>query len=169
MEKQASAVVRAAIGDAPLDLARVAYMRYTGQGHEIAVELPKGKLAATHIADIERRFTRKYRELYARVIPGLAIEIMSWSVTAAARTNAPRRAKPVTKRAARPTAKRRVFEAGQAKWRDVPVYERSALAPGATLKGPALITEDQTTIVVTADFDAHVNSLGYLVLDKRER
>ena len=56
-----------------------------------------------------------------------------------------------------------------AKWREVPVYERTKLAPGNTIKGPALVIEDQTTIVITADFDAHVNSVGCLVLDQRRR
>jgi N-methylhydantoinase A/oxoprolinase/acetone carboxylase beta subunit len=41
------------------------------------------------------------------------------------------------------------------------------LRPGARFRGPALVVEDQTTIVVGAEFDARVNSLGYLVLDRR--
>ena len=103
------------------------------------------------------------------MIPDLGIEIMSWSVTAAVKSKAAPRARALSKRrAARPSGKRRVFEAAQAKWREVPVYQRSRLGPGAALEGPALVAEDQTTIVVTADFDAHVNSLGFLVLDKRK-
>ena len=31
-----------------------------------------------------------------------------------------------------------------------------------------LIVEDQTTVLVTADFDASVNSAGHVVLDKRK-
>jgi N-methylhydantoinase A len=55
-----------------------------------------------------------------------------------------------------------------ARWREVPVYERSALAPGSRVKGPALISEDQTTVFVTAGFDATVNNLAHIVLDKRK-
>ena len=62
-----------------------------------------------------------------------------------------------------------MFEATSAVWRNTPVYERQALAAGAGIKGPALIAEDQTTTVVTADFDACVNSLGCLVLDQRKK
>jgi N-methylhydantoinase A len=62
-----------------------------------------------------------------------------------------------------------VFEATRAAWRNTPVYERQALAAGARIKGPALIAEDQTTTVVTADFDASVNGLGCLVLDQRKK
>jgi N-methylhydantoinase A/oxoprolinase/acetone carboxylase beta subunit len=60
-----------------------------------------------------------------------------------------------------------MFEPKIAKWRNVPVHERSSLQPGTRLKGPALIVEDQTTVVVTSDFHASVNSLGYVVLDRR--
>jgi N-methylhydantoinase A len=170
MEKQAAAVVRAAVKDQPLTVIRVAYMRYTGQGHEIPIELPAGNLTARDVPGIARRFTESYEELYARVIPDLAVEIMSWSVTAAIRSKPAPRARAVAKRtAARSSTQRRVFEATQEKWRDVPTYPRTQLTAGMFIKGPALITEDQTTIVVTADFDAHVNALGYLVLDKRKR
>jgi N-methylhydantoinase A/oxoprolinase/acetone carboxylase beta subunit len=50
----------------------------------------------------------------------------------------------------------------------VPVYERTALVAGARVTGPALIVEDQTTVLVTANFDAAVNSAGHIVLDKRK-
>ena len=49
----------------------------------------------------------------------------------------------------------------------MPVYRREALRPGAVIAGPAIVAEEQTTTVVTAAFDAHVNALGYLVLDRR--
>ena len=64
--------------------------------------------------------------------------------------------------------KRRVFEPKLAQWRNVPIYERTALAAGARIAGPALIVEDQTTVIVTADFDASINSAGHIVLDKRK-
>ena len=37
---------------------------------------------------------------------------------------------------------------------EVPVYWRPDLSPGASIKGPALIAEDETTTFVTAAFDA---------------
>ena len=169
MEQQATAVVRAAAKTQPLTATRIAYMRYTGQGHEIAVELPSGKLTSRDLPALEQRFMRSYRALYARIIPDLAIEIMSWSITVAVKSKPAPRAKTVSKKSgARAATQRRVFEITQERWRDIPVYERSQLKPGTALKGPALVAEDQTTIVVTADFDAHVNSVGYLVLEKRK-
>ena len=168
MEQQATEVVRAGAAKEPLRTVRVAYMRYQGQGHEIAVELPAGRLAAREAALLARRFTQAYHALYGRAIPNLGIEIMSWSVTVSPRSKpAGHVCGRLRRTAARSAGRRRLFEVTQGRPREVRVHERAQLAAGAMVKGPALITEDQTTIVVTADFDAHVNSLGYVVLEQR--
>ena len=168
MEKQATDIVRAGAAHEPLKAARLAYMRYQGQGHEIPVELPAGKLTRRDAAILARQFAKAYHALYGRAIPNLDVEIMSWSVTVSTKAKPASRVRPLVKRAAaRATISRPVFDATQAKQRNARVYERTQLARGAAIKGPALIAEDQTTTVVTADFDAHVNSAGYLVLDQR--
>jgi len=46
------------------------------------------------------------------------------------------------------------------------VFHRASLAPGDRIYGPALIVEDETTTVVAPSFDATVNALGYLVLER---
>ena len=170
MQQQAATVVRAAAAKAPLKTTRVAYMRYQGQGHEIAVDLPAGKLAARDAAALTRRFIKAYHALYGRAIPNLGVEIMSWAVTVSTQVKSAVRAQPLKRadgRAAeRSTLKRRVFEATLAKPRDARVYERAHLAVGERVKGPALIAEDQTTTVITADFSAQVNSVGCLVLER---
>ena len=167
METQATDVVRTAAGEAPLTTNRIAYMRYAGQGHEIAVPLRSGKLTASTIPALARHFDDAYRTLYGRVIPNMAVEIMSWSVTVSTRVKRAPQARAMSRSAAKATSSRRMFEPRLARWRNVAAYERSSMRPGARVQGPALIVEDQTTVVVTSDFDASVNSLGYIVLDKR--
>ena len=39
--------------------------------------------------------------------------------------------------------------------------------PGAAIKGPAIIAEDETSTIVGANFTASVNSLGYIILERR--
>src|SRR5690606_7498841 len=56
MEEQATGIVRPAAPKGPLTTSRVAYMRYVGQGHEIPVALPAGKLKASTIAALVRAF-----------------------------------------------------------------------------------------------------------------
>ncbi|MEO7727091.1 MAG: hydantoinase/oxoprolinase family protein, partial [Burkholderiales bacterium] len=166
MTKQATDVVRTAAGKVTLTAIRVAYMRYAGQGHEIAVTLPAGTLAAKDPANLKRRFDAAYKVLYGRTVPNMDVEIMSWSVTVSTKVKRAAKARTLARKSAKPSSKRRIFEPTLAQWRTVPVYERTALTLGARVAGPALIVEDQTTVIVTANFDASINSAGHIVLDK---
>ncbi|MCC7487046.1 MAG: hydantoinase/oxoprolinase family protein [Burkholderiales bacterium] len=169
MQREAARVVRAVEPAAKLVTERIAYMRYSGQGHEIPVALGGGKLGAKDAAGLKLRFETAYRRFYGRTIPGMNVEIMSWSVTASSRPKRAARARAAPRKRPAPAFRRRMLDPGSAKWRDIPVYERTALRPGSAVPGPALIAEDQTTIVVTADFEASVNSLGHVVLDQRRK
>ncbi len=167
MTRQAEDIVRAAAGRAALFSERMAYMRYVGQGHEIRVKLPAGKLTAKDIAGFKRRFDAAYRALYGRTIPDMGVEIMSWSVTVSTRAARAARVREVRRHPASAAGRRRLFEPVTARWREVPVYERAALSAGACAKGPALIVEDQTTVVVIDGYTATIDSLGQVVLEKK--
>ena len=41
------------------------------------------------------------------------------------------------------------------------------LAPGAHIKGPAIIAEDDTTTVISPSFDATIDRFGYIELNRR--
>ena len=47
-------------------------------------------------------------------------------------------------------------------------YRRNDLAPDGAVAGPAVIVEEQTTTVVPDGFQVVVNSLGYLILERRD-
>ena len=66
--------------------------------------------------------------------------------------------------APKPIGNRLVFDPARRDSVDYAIYARDDLQPGASLAGPALIVEDQTTTVVTSTFDVSVNPLGYLLL-----
>ena len=50
---------------------------------------------------------------------------------------------------------------------EVPVYARTGLAAGHIVSGPALIVEDETTTFLSARFDARIDSIGSIVLERR--
>jgi N-methylhydantoinase A len=140
-------------------------MRYAGQGHEITVALPDRRLTPTDAATFRQDFEREYTRLFARHIPNAEIEIMSWVVLATTGTEPPTRLAPVAPRLhPNPIGERSVFDAGLGRRLAVPVFERAALAPGTTLKGPALIVEDGTSTYVSSRFDVGVDAGGALVL-----
>ncbi len=168
MHEEAEAVVRRGAGDAPTAEVRTAFMRYVGQGHEITVDLPLRLLKAGDADEIRGAFDAAYTALYGRTIPNMDVEILSWTLTLGTAVEAPALAADTPPLPApEPSGRRRLFDAATSDFVDVPVYRREALRPGAVIAGPAIVAEEQTTTVVTAAFDAHVNALGYLVLDRR--
>ncbi len=173
MREEAAAVVRAALPEADdaqgaLRELRRAYMRYVGQGYEIAVPVPAVALTADHASELHRAFEAEYQRLYGRVIPHLDVEILSWTLTLAARDPDPPRALPVP--APQPVVVEQTCELVDPASRqktEAAVYLRARLEPGHRAPGPALVVEAQTTTVVSAEFDFHVDARGYLVLERR--
>jgi N-methylhydantoinase A len=168
MSAEATGLARAAAGSRKLTETRTAFMRYAGQGHEIAVALPNRALAAKDIAMMREHFETGYRQLFARHIPGAAIEILSWAVLVTTDTARPDRlAKPKAKAGPKPIGTRPVFDAKAGKTVKVPMYDRLAMTPGARIEGPAIVVEAGTSTFVTAAFDASIDAGYGLVLTAR--
>jgi N-methylhydantoinase A len=169
MYAEAEAIVRLGAPDAALAETRSALMRYRGQGHEIAVPLVAKTYRASDAGEIVAAFEEAYRRLYSRIIPGVEVEVLSWVVlvsTPAPVNDAGPPAHPPAF-AAIPARKRPVFDPETAEFVEVAIYERAALSPGATLNGPAVVIEDETSTVIGRNFDARINSFGYIELLRR--
>jgi N-methylhydantoinase A len=162
------AVVRRAAPDAALGHKRVVFMRYSGQGHEIAVDLPDGPFDASASARLGEAFAQRYAQLYGRNLPHVAAEAVSWSVAAQAGERRVPEADRIASGpaiAARQAGTRRLYDFERDNWTEVPCYERAALDAEQKLTGPALVVEDETTTFVPAGFEARRSRLGSLVLD----
>ena len=161
MRDEAHAVVAQGAPEVPVVETARAYMRYAGQGHEIAVELPAGTDGRDGRARLSEAFDQNYETLFGRTIPGLDVEVLSWTlVLAAAPESGP--AMPTMPRP--PGRSASPGSRGTAVLRDGPagesvaaaVHRREGLPPGSRVAGPALIAEEHTTTVVPAGFDADV-------------
>ncbi len=168
MRGEAEAVVRGAVGAAPLSETRQAFMRYEGQGHEIAVEVPFAHAQDDAAEALLAGFERAYETLYGRTIPAMGVEILTWTLTLAGPKPPARTAPDAAPRGnVTPGETRPVFDPSMARGLDYGVFDRAALGPGDRIEGPALIVEDQTTTVVTSPYDARINGLGYIVLTRK--
>jgi N-methylhydantoinase A len=168
MAREAHELVAPGARGQPTVETRVAYMRYVGQGHEITVPLPLRPLAAGDADTLRAGFEREYAQLFERHIPGAAIEALSWSVTVS--TEPPRPAviaAPMRRPAPKPVGTRRFFDARLSSFVEVPVYWRADLTPGATVPGPAIIAEDETSTFVSATFAAWLDAAGGIVLERK--
>ncbi len=136
MRAEAEAIVRRGAPDAQLSEQRSAFMRYRGQGHEIAVELPVRDFTAADRTAIKEFFEDVYRRLYSRPIPGVEIEILSWVVA----VGAPAQGELVAPSGRggfetrpyepQPCARRPVFDPATGEFLDVPIYRRDASCSG---------------------------------------
>ena len=166
MREEARAVVRQGSKATDLVESRHAYMRYVGQGHEIAVALPVEEYGADHASVFQQAFADAYTALYGRTIDGIDIEVLSWTLTISAPGESVDNRPHAPNQKTAPTAAsfQSFFDATSACRIDVPVFLREQLVPGDHIRGPALITEDQTTTVVTSKFDASIDARGSIVL-----
>ncbi|MDP1748736.1 MAG: hydantoinase/oxoprolinase family protein, partial [Reyranella sp.] len=81
MRAEAEAVVRPAAPGEELVETRHAFMRYRGQGHEIAVPLPNSAFAADAAPELRRRFEATYETVFGRAIPKLEVEALTWTLS----------------------------------------------------------------------------------------
>jgi len=168
MSAEARALVAPGARGAPVSERRLAYMRYVGQGHEITVSLPERALTEADVPALRTAFEEAYSVLFARPIPGAAIEVLSWSVLATTPARHPERAAPMAQRAAPKASGTRPFFDGRSKAPvDVPLYRRDQMPPGAVVPGPAVIGEDETSTFVSTSFDAHIDGAGCIVMNRK--
>ncbi len=169
MREEAEAIVRRGEPRAPLTEHRSAFMRYRGQGHEIAVPLPVRRYRAEDAAELLTLFEAAYRRLYSRIIPGVEVEVLSWvlllSGPVPAAEGGAAKEPPVSYPA--PARRRAVFDPDSAEFAEVAIHDRAALVPGAVIPGPAVIVEDETSTVVGRHFDARIDRFGYIELIRR--
>ena len=165
MISEAEEVVAKGAGDAQTLTRRTAFMRYHGQGHEIEIPLPDRAVTLEDIAPLTIAFEEEYRKQFSRPVPGMQIEILNWAVRVATLDNT---VAPVLD-----TPERTLFNATETRpitcdvdgtTKDAAFIARADLEPGDYVSGPALIHEPQTTTLVSADFSAHMDAIGNLVL-----
>jgi N-methylhydantoinase A len=168
MIEDARAIVEPAAKNEKLRIQVIADCRYVEQGHEIRVPVPARKLTEADGPKLKTAFERFYKQVYGLTIPNQPAEAITWSVTVSTTPKKPKRASAA--RPAKPSqakGKRQTYDAFAGKLIHVPVFWRFDLKPGTMIKGPAIIAEDETSTVVASNFKAQINSLGYIVLERR--
>lgn len=166
---EASSIVRQGAGDVPLEERRTCFMRYLGQGHEIEVPVSGGTIDDGERKVLQAAYDREYARQYSRSVPGMDVEILGWKLVVAA----PLPDDPETVMIAggdegAGSTRRHVVDPAAGQMVDVPIFGRESLAPGAVFEGPCVITEGQTSTVVTASFHGQIDRNGYIVLEARE-
>ena len=136
-------------------------MLYTGQTHTLRVEVARAALDAQGVA---AAFEQAYREAFGRTLPGIAVRVMNLRYARIGE-----RPKfdlavlaPTTTAMPQTSGLQRVFHAGR--WWDALRYPRLDLPVGATVPGPAILEQPDTTVWLEPGFEARVDALGNLLI-----
>lgn len=162
-----AALIEAGLEPADIHFVFGADLRYLGQQSELRIELPFDPRAGLDLAAMRTIFERDYVALYGLKLADMAIELVSWHVTAKGQLP-DRAAAHVRKGSVKPAARHRtVHLRGQAT--EVAVYTRSELLEGEVLQGPVIVEERETTIFVLPGWSVHLHANGSLIADKQKK
>ncbi len=116
-----------------------------------------------------RQFEAAYRMRYSFLMPERALIAEAISVEAIGVADAPTEAAQPTRNTTQlPTPARTVTMHTGGKAHATPVFRRDSLGPGQTIRGPAIIAEQNATTVVEPGWQAAVTALNHLVLTRSE-
>ncbi|MEM1384198.1 MAG: hydantoinase/oxoprolinase family protein [Pseudomonadota bacterium] len=169
MEAEARAFVDEGARGTETETRLTAQMRYSGQGWEIPVVLPHRTFADGDVAVILGAFKEAYRTLFGRAIEALPVEVTNWLLTVS--TVRPDPAPSVRNQCAAAAEIRRArsfFDAAIRAEVEAREVERSAMAPGRAIDGPAIIVEAETSTIVTSGYRAIGQGDGSLLLLAKE-
>jgi N-methylhydantoinase A len=142
-------------------------MRYRKQGYEIRVPVPDGPLDASRRDEIHRSFEAAYRAIYGHTVRDAPVEAVSWRVVAQGprpTLRLPTNAETGRHPRAAQKGVRPVYLPDAKGYAEVPVYDRYGLGAGATLEGPAVIEERESTVVVNAAAPIRVDEASNVIV-----
>jgi N-methylhydantoinase A/oxoprolinase/acetone carboxylase beta subunit len=140
-------------------------MRFVGQGSETNVPLSEKDFTRQKKEEIRKKFDQIYEKLYGRTYPDSAVEFINFKV----RASLPERLFKFSKldkkgQSLKAAVKgQRTAYSGMVKdFIPYTVYDRYKLFPNAKFKGPAIIEEKESTLIVGEDATVSVDAYGFL-------
>ena len=149
LEEEATGFVRYCSPIAEIQAESQVYRRYSGQGSEIPVALSAEQAKQPDAATFQSLFEVDYESLFGRIVDGMDIEITVWAVNATTPVEYVPPVDVVTNTSdAVIDSTRTLFDAAVGQMVEASVVLRGAMQAGHAVAGPAIITEDETTIIV---------------------
>jgi N-methylhydantoinase A len=162
---------RSGVAAEQIEHRREADMRYVGQGHEIRVPLPDGRLDASSAQTLQSAFEQVYHELYERLGPEVPLEILNWRVVSSGPRPHVTLQIPVLADATLPQAQkgeRLAYFPEAGGYVPTPIYDRYRLAAGMTFAGPAIVEERESTVIIGPGGRCRIDPQHNLVVELEE-
>lgn len=159
-----------------LHFTRTLDLRYRGQEYTLPVQLPEGPLEEGKRRVIRDRFDALHQARYHHHAKEEEIQIVNARLSAVGKVFQDEgqpldRIGELSFRASGPAGPAGAgtrdvcFQAAEGFF-PCPVYERQALVPGKTIRGPALVDEPTSTTVIPPGWDARLAAGGCLIIEK---
>jgi N-methylhydantoinase A len=168
LEDEGAAVLRQAGKDEKVIFERTLMMRFVGQGAETDLSLEQKSFYQWNKTEIRALFDEVYQKLYGRTYPETPVEFVTFKV----RASLPQRQfriPPLHQTSGKLVdcikGERQAFSLVDKSFLPYVVYDRFKLFPGAVMKGPAIIEEKESTIIVGEDAQARVDAYGFVWID----
>jgi N-methylhydantoinase A len=165
LEQEGAAVLQAAKKNQKIKFERTLMMRFVGQGAETDLALKNRPFDQLEKGQVRKLFDEVYQKLYGRTYAETPVEFVTFKV----RASLPQRPFqiPPLKNAGKTIAdckkgERLAFSLVKRQYMPFAVYDRFSLFPGATLGGPAIIEEKESTIIMGEDASASVDEYGFV-------
>ncbi len=142
-------------------------LRFAGQSYSLDVAAPSGAIDPAALAKITERFVTRYRERYHHANTNVPIELDQ--VRVAVRGPTPNVILPQIPPSDSPVTNalrggRRVYLPERGGYEECPVYDRYCLGAGATLTGPAIVEEHESTVVLGVGAEGRIDVYGNLIV-----
>lgn len=147
-------------------------MAYIGQTHTVSVPVDvtvtDGVVTSPTKAQIEAAFDTAYQETFGRLLTGGVRRILNLRSAVTGKrpkfdlaTLAPKAGGDV-----KPTSTRPVHFG--TRWHDTAIYDRLSLPVGTVIKGPAILTQPDTTVLIEPDLQGRVDTFGNTIIEPQE-
>ena len=147
-------------------------MAYVGQTHTVSVPLTvktdRHNVTTPTRAEIENAFDATYTATYGRLLQNGARRIIN--LRSAVTGKRPKfdlsTLAPSEDRCTEALGTRQVHFGGI--WRDTAIYDRLTLPVGTVIKGPAILTQPDTTVLIEPNLQGRVDRFGNTIIEPRE-
>jgi N-methylhydantoinase A len=166
MSAQAVAVVQESAVAGEVVVTRSADARYVGQGYEVTVPVPQGRLDPPALERVRASFHEIYAARYGYANASESVEVVTWKLSAVGGSPRIALAKAATTSAdVRRKSTRRAYFPEARGYADTPVYDRYQLPAGTSLTGPAIVEERESTTVLPPGVRATVDEYASLIAE----
>jgi len=171
LEAEAIKTLKKEASEREVKIERSLDMRFVGQGSETNVPIAERDFTKLRKEEIRRRFDEVYEKLYGRTYPDSEVEFFNFKV----RASLPERLIQFQKLEKKGRildkaikGKRKAYSPMAKDFIPYTVYDRYQLFPKATFRGPAIIEEKESTVVVGEDAWVSVDDFGFLWIDIKQ-